>query len=159
VTAYIGLGSNLGDREALLRGAARGLAALPLTRLTALSGFIETEPVGPAGQGAYLNAAAAVETALGVGELMTGLLAIEQSLGRRRDRAVRWGPRLIDLDLLMFGHAVVDAPGLTVPHPLMHERVFVLGPLSRIAAEVVHPVLGRSIGELERGVRGSMVGG
>lgn len=159
MTAYIGLGSNLGDREALLRGAARGLAALPLTSLTALSGFIETEPVGPAGQGAYLNAAAAVETALGMGELMAGLLAIEQSLGRRRDRAVRWGPRLIDLDLLMFGDAVVDAPGLTVPHPLMHERLFVLGPLSRIAAEVVHPVLGRSIAGLARDARGEWMAG
>jgi 2-amino-4-hydroxy-6-hydroxymethyldihydropteridine diphosphokinase len=107
----------------------------------------ETEPVGgPDGQGLFLNAAARVETTLEPAELMARLLTIETGLGR--ERGPKWGPRVIDLDLLLYDDRIIDEPGLTVPHPRMHERRFVLAPLSEIARTVIHPRLNRTVGAL-----------
>jgi 2-amino-4-hydroxy-6-hydroxymethyldihydropteridine diphosphokinase len=126
--AYVGLGSNLGDREAMLRAALERLAAEPAIELVAVSPFQDTEPVGYLEQPRFLNAAAALETELEPRELLDRLLAIERSLGRTRE-GPRFGPRTIDLDLLLYGEETIDEPGLTVPHPRLHERRFVLEPL------------------------------
>jgi 2-amino-4-hydroxy-6-hydroxymethyldihydropteridine diphosphokinase len=131
-TAYIGLGSNLGDREATIEAA---IAALP--GVVAVSRLRETEPVGVLDQPPFLNGAAALETTLSPRELLGTLLAIERELGR--ERRERWGPRTIDLDLLLYGDAVVDEPGLTVPHPRLHERHFALEPLHELDPELVVP--------------------
>lgn len=137
-TAYIALGSNLGDRRAHLREAVRRLGALPRTRVTAVSPVYETAPVGPAGQGPYLNAAVAVCTGLDAHALRRELVAIEDASGR--DRSVpRWGPRTLDVDLLLFGDQRVDTAELVVPHPRMHERWFVLRPLCDIAPDARVP--------------------
>ena len=143
--AYIALGSNLGDREATLRSALDTLGRTAGVRIAAVSSFLETEPEGLPGQGRYLNAAAAVRTSLSPRALLAALLTTEQAHGRRRDPTVRWGPRTLDLDLLMHGDAIIDEPGLTVPHPRMHRRSFVLVPLAEIAPRVMHPGLRRSI--------------
>jgi 2-amino-4-hydroxy-6-hydroxymethyldihydropteridine diphosphokinase len=147
--ALIALGSNLGDREAHLRFAVERLGALGAVR--AVSSFHETEPVGYAAQGRFLNAAVVLETGLEPPALMRDLLAIEAERGR--ERRIRNGPRTLDLDLLMYGDLVMDAPGLTLPHPRMHERLFVLAPLAEIAPEKIHPCLKRSIRELFEEVR------
>jgi 2-amino-4-hydroxy-6-hydroxymethyldihydropteridine diphosphokinase len=130
--AYVGLGANLGDREAAIRAAA---ATLPASRLSAIR---ETEPWGYGDQPPFLNAAAEVETELPPRAFLDRLLEIERSLGRRRD-GPRWGPRSIDLDLLLYGDEVVDEPGLTVPHPRLSERVFVLEPLAELAPSLFVP--------------------
>ena len=128
--AYVGLGANLGDREAAIRAAA---AALPATRLSTIR---ETEPWGYADQPPFLNAVAEVETDLSPRALLERLLEIERSLGRRRG-GPRWGPRTIDLDLLLFGAQTIDEPGLIVPHPRLAERAFVLEPLAELAPSLV----------------------
>lgn len=148
VLAAIALGSNLGDRAATLGAAIAELSAHPEVRLLAVSPVFETEPVGPPGQGAYLNAAVLVETTRSPRELLELLLSIERSLGRVRTPGERWGPRTIDLDLLSFGDRVIDEPGLTLPHPRLHERRFVLEPLAAIAPDLVIPGLGRTVAEL-----------
>ena len=130
--AYIGLGSNLGDREATIEAA---IAALP--GVVAVSRLRETAPVGVLDQPPFLNGAAALATTLTPSELLGKLLAIERELGR--ERRERWGPRTIDLDLLLYGDAVVDEPGLTVPHPRLHERRFALEPLHELDPELVVP--------------------
>jgi len=150
VTVYIALGSNLGDREASVRGALQQLDAHAGIDFLNVSSFHETEPVGPAGQQRYINAAAKLQTTLGPQELLEVMLAVEQQLGRTRDDQQKWGPRTIDLDLLLYGDDVIDKPGLVVPHPHMHERSFVLDPLVEIAATVQHPVLGEPIESLRR---------
>jgi 2-amino-4-hydroxy-6-hydroxymethyldihydropteridine diphosphokinase len=151
--AYIALGANLGDRDASIRAAGELLRQTPGVSSVILSSLYETEPVGgPAGQPTYLNAAARVETDLGARELMDVLLNTEAALGRQR--IDKWGPRTIDLDLLLFDDAVINTPDLTVPHPRMHERRFVLHPLVEIAPDVVHPVLKQSVLELLRKVSG-----
>jgi 2-amino-4-hydroxy-6-hydroxymethyldihydropteridine diphosphokinase len=134
--AYVGLGSNLGDREATIRAA---LDALP--GVVAVSRLRETEPVGVMDQPPFLNGAAAVETELPPRELLETLLAIERQLGR--ERRERWGPRTIDLDLLLYGAETIDEPGLTVPHPHLHERRFVLEPLADLDQDLVVPGRGR----------------
>jgi len=144
--AYIGLGSNLGDRRALLEEALRRLDADPSVSVSAVSTFRETEPVGVVDQPRFLNAAAAIETTLEPRELLERLLAVERELGRDRS-GEHWGPRTVDLDLLLFGDVVVDEPGLAVPHPRLHERRFVLEPLLELDPALRLPD-GRRLGDL-----------
>ena len=147
--AWIALGSNLGDRAGALMTAREALDAHSETRVRAASGLWETKPVGPPGQGPYLNAVVAVETRLDARTLLKFLLSLERDAGRDRDdQAERWGPRELDLDLLLFGAACIREVGLEVPHPRMHARRFVLAPLCEIAADQLHPRLGRSMGSL-----------
>jgi 2-amino-4-hydroxy-6-hydroxymethyldihydropteridine diphosphokinase len=129
--AYVGLGANLGDREATLRRALALLAEDPEISVLAVSSLRETDPVGYVEQPRFLNGAAAVETALPARELLARLLAVELALGRTRDGR-RFGPRTIDLDLLLYGDEAIDEPGLTVPHPRLHERRFALEPLAEL---------------------------
>ena len=141
--AYIGLGSNLGEREATIRAALDALEAEPGLTVAAVSGLIDTEPVGVVDQPRFLNGVAAVETELSAGELLDVLLDVEQRFGRRREGAVPQGPRTLDLDLLLYGDAVLDEPGLRVPHPRLHEREFVLGPLAELAPGLEVPGKGQ----------------
>jgi 2-amino-4-hydroxy-6-hydroxymethyldihydropteridine diphosphokinase len=130
--AYIGLGSNLGDREETLRGALERLAATPGVELIGVSSLRETDPVGPvADQPRFLNGAAAVDTSLSARELLALLLEIESQFGRTRI-GPSGGPRTLDLDLLLYGNQRIDEPGLQVPHPRLHERPFVLEPLGEL---------------------------
>jgi 2-amino-4-hydroxy-6-hydroxymethyldihydropteridine diphosphokinase len=145
--AFVGLGSNLGDRKGNLVQALAELARLDGVRLAAVSSLYRTEPVGYNAQEDFYNAVAAADTRLGPGELLGELLRIEATRGRRRTEG-RWGPRVIDLDLLLHGETVADGPGLTVPHPEMHRRRFVLEPLAEIAPGARHPVLGLTVREL-----------
>lgn len=134
--AYIGVGANLGDREATIRAA---IEALP--GVVALSTLRETDPVGVTDQPPFLNGAVAIDTELAARELLDVLLEVERSLGR--ERRERWGPRTIDLDLLLFGDETLDEPGLAVPHPRLHERRFALEPLAELDPELVIPGRGR----------------
>jgi 2-amino-4-hydroxy-6-hydroxymethyldihydropteridine diphosphokinase len=136
--AYVGLGANLGRREANLKSALTLLGGEPGVEVVAVSSFRETEPVGFLDQPRFLNAAAAVETDLGPCELLECLLAVERALGRTREGR-RFGPRTIDLDLLVYGDAVVREPGLEVPHPRLHERRFALEPLAELDPGLVVP--------------------
>jgi 2-amino-4-hydroxy-6-hydroxymethyldihydropteridine diphosphokinase len=142
VTGYIGLGSNLGDREAFLRRALELLRAEPEIDVTAVSSVRETDPVGLVDQPRFLNAVARVETDLAPRELLDRMLAAERELGRRRD-GPRFGPRTIDLDLLIYGDEEIDEPGLVVPHPRLAERRFVLEPLHELDPGLVVPGSGR----------------
>lgn len=146
----IALGSNLasatGEREANLRAAIERLGALGEVR--AISSFFDTAPVGYLEQPRFLNGAVLLETELGPEELMRALLAVERAMGRDRAGAVAKGPRVIDLDLLLYGDKVMDTAELTLPHPAMAEREFVLRPLAEIAPEMHHPVLGLTVREL-----------
>ena len=144
VTAYLSLGSNLGDREANLREAIRRLGELGTVKK--VSSFYETEPVEFTEQPWFVNCAVELQTILSARELLNGMLAIELAMGRERIQPK--GPRLIDLDILLFGDLVVDEHGLTVPHPAMHERRFVLEPLAELAPGAVYPLLKRTISEL-----------
>ena len=139
--AYIGLGANLGDREATMRAALAALDAVSGVRVVAVSTFRETDPVGYLDQPRFLNAAAAVETDLDPRGVLDALLEVERELGRTRE-GPRHGPRTIDLDLLLFGDATLDEPGLTVPHPRLQERAFVLDPLADLDPGLVVPGLG-----------------
>jgi 2-amino-4-hydroxy-6-hydroxymethyldihydropteridine diphosphokinase len=139
--AYVGLGSNLGDREEMLHRATARLAAVPGTEVVAISLIRETDPVGLTEQPPFLNAVAAVETSLRPRELLEELLDIERELGRTRE-GPRFGPRTIDLDLLLYGDETVDEPGLTVPHPRLGERRFALEPLADLDPELEVPLLG-----------------
>ncbi|RTI01625.1 2-amino-4-hydroxy-6-hydroxymethyldihydropteridine diphosphokinase [Thermus scotoductus] len=143
--AYVGLGSNLGDRAGYLLQALSLLSRLPETRFLRLSPVYETEPVGPP-QPLYLNLVAEVDTKLPPRGFLEALLDIERSLGRERKE--RWGPRTIDLDLLLYGDLVLREVGLEVPHPRLHQRAFVLVPLADLVPEGRHPVLGRTFAEL-----------
>ncbi|MCY2930458.1 MAG: 2-amino-4-hydroxy-6-hydroxymethyldihydropteridine diphosphokinase [Planctomycetota bacterium] len=147
--AYIGLGSNLGDQAATLMRAVLMLDQAEGVHVRRISQLIRTEAVGgPANQPAYVNGAAEIETSLAPGELLGVLQSIESALGRDRRREPRWGPRTCDLDVLLIGEEVVATPTLTVPHPRMHERLFVLEPLASIAPQALHPGQGRTVSEL-----------
>jgi 2-amino-4-hydroxy-6-hydroxymethyldihydropteridine diphosphokinase len=132
VTAYIGLGSNLDDPAAQMQRALLALAALPHSRLRRQSPFYRSRPMGPADQPDYLNAVAALETRLAPLALLDALQAIEQAQGRKRD-GQRWGPRSLDLDILLYGAQQIDEARLQVPHPGLGERNFVLYPMADIA--------------------------
>lgn len=140
--AYVGLGANLGEREATLRRALELLAATPGIEVVAVSSFRETDPVGLLDQPSFLNAAAALETSLPARELLAALLAVERGLGRTRE-GPRFGPRTVDLDLLVYGDEILDEPGLEVPHPRLRERRFALEPLAELAPELTVPGRGR----------------
>ncbi|MBB3929067.1 2-amino-4-hydroxy-6-hydroxymethyldihydropteridine diphosphokinase [Kaistia hirudinis] len=132
--AFLGLGGNLGDRAATLATAIDDLRAAAGVRVTRVSPLYETPPWGPVPQGPYLNACVAIETTLSARALLDLCLAIEKRHGRQR--LVRWGPRTLDIDLLLYGAATIDEPGLIVPHPRMAERAFVLVPLAEIAPDL-----------------------
>jgi 2-amino-4-hydroxy-6-hydroxymethyldihydropteridine diphosphokinase len=145
--ACVGLGSNLGDRRATLEGAIAALARTSGVHLQRVSSFHETEPAGgPPGQGKYLNAAAVIETDLDAHGLLRVLEGIEAQFGRIR--SVPWGERTLDLDLLLFGDEIVSTLELTIPHPRLRVRRFVLEPLAEVAPESVDPVTKRTIADL-----------
>ncbi|HYH43940.1 MAG TPA: 2-amino-4-hydroxy-6-hydroxymethyldihydropteridine diphosphokinase [Burkholderiales bacterium] len=139
--AYIALGANLGRPEEQVRAAFEELAMLPNTRLNAVSALYRSAPVGHVDQPDFVNAVAAVETALTARELLDALLEIERRYGRVRDFPN--APRTLDLDIVLYGDAVVNEPGLTIPHPRMGERAFVLVPLAEIAPDAIVPGAGR----------------
>ena len=137
VRAYIGLGANLADREGTIEQAVGLLGAESGIEVVSVSSLRETEPWGRVAQPAFVNGAVAVETTLEPRALLGVLLDVERRLGRVRDE--RWGPRTIDLDLLLYGDVVLDEPGLTVPHPRLHERAFALEPLQELDPELAVP--------------------
>ena len=141
---YLSLGSNMGDRAANLRQAIDGLRSLG--EVVAVSSFYETEPVEVTAQPWFLNCAVSLDTEKMPKQLMRQVLELEQSLGRRRLQ--KKGPRLIDIDILLFGSSIIDTKELVVPHPAMHERRFVLEPLAEIAPDVRHPGLKKTVREL-----------
>lgn len=145
--AYVALGSNLGDRQGTIIEAVRRVGRCEGIKVLGVSNLVENAAVGgPGGQPPFLNGAMKLETTLAPHDLLARLLDVERSLGRVRRE--RWGPRTVDLDLLLYGQEVLHDPGLTVPHPAMAERRFVLEPLAEIAGEVVHPVTGKTIGAM-----------
>ena len=143
--AYVALGSNLGDRRANIESALRELSKS--VRVIKTSSWLENAAVGgPSDSPAFLNAVAEIETTLPPRELLQTFLTIESTLGRKRRE--KWEPRLIDLDLILYGNSIIAEKDLHVPHPLMHERAFVLKPLLEIAPQAVHPIFNRTIAEL-----------
>jgi len=144
--AYIGIGSNLGDKLGNCRLALEAIGADPRNRLVRCSPFYRTEPVGKRDQGWFVNGVAAVEAGMEPRDLLAFLLSVENRMGRIRTE--KWGPRLIDLDLLFFGDLVLDEKGLQIPHPRLQERRFVLVPLNDIAPGLLHPVFRRTVSQL-----------
>ena len=144
-TVYLSLGSNVGDRSAQLRDAVARLCAEG--RVLTVSSFYETEPVDFTEQPWFLNCVVALETSQTPAQLMDAILRIEKDMGRRRRRRHK-GPRSIDIDILLFGDAIIHSPELEIPHPAMHKRRFVLEPLAEIAPQVLHPTFSKTIGEL-----------
>ena len=131
------------------------IGALPGTQLCAESSIIETDPVGDIEQDAYLNGVIHIKTKLNAQELLEILLIIEQLHGRNRDNEQRWGPRTLDLDLIIFGDQVIDEPGLQVPHPRLHQRSFVLIPLAEIASDILLPVQNQTPRQLLKALDGA----
>lgn len=149
--AYIGIGSNVGDRKVNCRKAIELLAETG--RVLLVSSLYYTEPVGYKEQEDFINAVAAVETDCSPAELLSRCRSIEDRLGRTR--TVRWGPRTIDLDILLYGDLIVNEPDLVIPHPLMATRKFVLAPLAEIVPAAVHPVLNKTAAQLLQELRNS----
>jgi 2-amino-4-hydroxy-6-hydroxymethyldihydropteridine diphosphokinase len=147
VRAYVGLGANLGDREGAIRSAVDLLGAEPGIEVVAVSRLRETDPVGYLDQPRFLNGAAALETDLAAGVLLARLLDVERRLGRERTGEERFGPRTIDLDLLLYGEEEIDEPGLTVPHPRLAQRRFALEPLHELEPDLALPD-GRRVADL-----------
>ncbi len=148
---FVAVGANLDDREATFAAVVRALESESDLLLVGASTVYETDPIGPPGQEAYLNAVLGLRSWLSPIELLHRLQSIEVLLGRDRSGAAeRWGPRRIDLDLLFFGERCIDLPELVVPHPRAHERAFVLLPLAELAPSLVHPRMGVTVGELVR---------
>jgi len=145
-TAYIGTGSNLGDKLNNCLKAINLIEKIPGCRVEAQSDFFRTEPVGVEDQDWYVNSVISIRTDLSAQQLQKSLLAIETGLGRERKR--KWDPRTIDLDIILFGQDLINEKNLTVPHPLMHERRFVLVPMIQLAPDLIHPVLKKSMTEL-----------
>jgi 2-amino-4-hydroxy-6-hydroxymethyldihydropteridine diphosphokinase len=141
--AYVALGANLGDREATIRAALAELGLVPGVRVAAVSTLRETDPVGYLDQPRFLNGAAALETTLAPRELLDVLLAVERRFGRTREGLPAQGPRTLDLDLLLYEAEEIEEPGLTIPHPRLHERRFVLEPLSELDASLEVPGKGK----------------
>jgi 2-amino-4-hydroxy-6-hydroxymethyldihydropteridine diphosphokinase len=146
-TAYIGVGANLGDRRGQCDRAVAALGGMPGVTVRRVSSWRETEAVGPP-QGDFINGVVEVATTLSPRGLLEACLAVERAMGRQRHPGERRGPRVIDLDLLLFGDVVLDAPGLCVPHPELRARRFVLEPLAEIAPDAVDPVSGRTAARL-----------
>jgi 2-amino-4-hydroxy-6-hydroxymethyldihydropteridine diphosphokinase len=146
-TAYLSLGSNLGDRELNLLRAVAEIGRIAGLKITALSRFYETDPVGPIPQDPFLNAAMKVETTLSPEQMLKALQRIETETFQRR-RQVAWGPRTMDIDILFFGDRTVADEKLVIPHPRLHQRRFVLAPLAEIAPELVHPLFRQTVAEL-----------
>jgi 2-amino-4-hydroxy-6-hydroxymethyldihydropteridine diphosphokinase len=144
--AYIGIGSNIGNTRKNCLDAVKRIGFIPGCQVTRLSSLLLTEPVGVEGQEWYLNAVAEIETTVPPHDLLKSLLEIEGDMGRIRKE--KWEPRIIDLDILMYGNEVINNDILKVPHPLMHERRFVMSPISELIPENVHPIIGRKMSEL-----------
>lgn len=147
---YLGLGTNLGDREKNLRALWDGLRALPKTRFLRRSAVYRTPPVGgPAGQGEFYNCACLVQTELTPRELLAGIHALERSVGRRREEeTVAWGPRSADVDILLWDDLILSEPDLRIPHPRLAVRAFALMPLAELAPDLPHPTAGATIRDL-----------
>ena len=144
--AYIGIGSNVGDKLENCRSAIQMVGRISGCRLTAQSDFFRTAPVGVEGHDWYVNGVIVLEAEIPVYQLLKSLLAIEADLGRERKK--KWDPRSIDLDILLFGQDVTDEQDLTVPHPYMHLRKFVLVPMTQLVPDLIHPILGKTMAEL-----------
>jgi len=149
-TSYIGIGSNMGDRRRNCLEAVDRVDRAGACNIISISSLYITEPVGVTGQEWFVNCAACLETRLSPADLMGMLLDIEAEMGRVRK--YKWGPRVIDLDILIFGQDVVNEKDLTIPHPMMHQRRFVMAPMAELAPDLIHPILGRTMTELYRDI-------
>ncbi len=145
-TVYIGVGSNLGDKLENCLKAIERVDNLSGCRLTAQSDFFRTEPVGVEGHDWYVNGVISIEADIPAHQLLNSLLVIEAGLGRERKK--KWDPRTIDLDVLLFGQDIIDENDLTIPHPFMHSRKFVLVPMVQLMPDLVHPIMGKTMIEL-----------
>jgi 2-amino-4-hydroxy-6-hydroxymethyldihydropteridine diphosphokinase len=144
--AYIGIGSNMGDSQRNCREAIERTGALDECSVISVSSFYFTEPVGVKAQEWYVNGAVSVSTTMSAQDLLKALLQVELHMGRIR--LEKWGPRVIDLDLLLYGQDIIDETDIKVPHPLMHMRKFVMAPMSELAPDLIHPLFGKSMMEL-----------
>jgi 2-amino-4-hydroxy-6-hydroxymethyldihydropteridine diphosphokinase len=149
-TAYIGIGSNMGDPRKNCLEAVKRIGKLDGCEIVSLSSLYLTEPIGVSDQEWYVNGVVSIETGMSARELLNELLLIEAEM--RRVRVRKWGPRIIDLDILLFGRDVINETGITVPHPLMQLRKFVMAPVAEIAPGLMHPIIGKTMMEIYRGL-------